>query len=67
MSGDNREVGCEVLPHHPYSLHTAPSNYQLFKTLKFHMMGWYYENDMAVLEATCRWLQNDKMDFMTAY
>lgn len=43
------------------------SNQQLLMTLRNHMSCWYYENNMAVLKAICRWLQRNKMDFMAAY
>lgn len=37
------------------------------ETLKDHTSSWYYENDVAVLKAICRWLQRNKTDFMAAY
>jgi hypothetical protein len=43
------------------------SNQQLLRTLKDHTSCWYYENDVAVLEAICRWLQRNKANFMAAY
>jgi len=43
------------------------SNQQLLRTLKDHTSCWYYENDVAVLEAICRWLQRNKTNFMAAY
>jgi len=42
------------------------SNQQLLRTLKDQTSIWYYENDVAVLKAICRWLQRNKMDLMAA-
>jgi hypothetical protein len=51
MSGATGKYMWEVLPHPRHSSDLALSDYNLFSTLKDHMMQWHYKNDKTVLEA----------------
>jgi hypothetical protein len=46
-----KQNGWELLSHPPYSLDLAPSDYNLFGPLKYHLRGHHYETDEAVQEA----------------
>jgi hypothetical protein len=47
----------ELHPHPPYSPDLAPSDYNLFGTLKNQPRGHHYETDKAVQEAVRSWLR----------
>ena len=42
------ELGWEVMPHPPYSLHLAPSDYQLFRSLQNHLNGNTFDSYKAI-------------------
>jgi len=45
-----------VLPHPPYSLDLAPSDYHLFGPLKKHLGGKRFRNNEEVIQAVQEWL-----------
>jgi histone-lysine N-methyltransferase SETMAR len=47
-------LGWDLLPHPPYSPDIAPSDYHLFRSLKYHLRGVQFQNDVEVEN----WLQN---------
>jgi histone-lysine N-methyltransferase SETMAR len=53
----------EVLPHPPYQLDLAPLDYHLFRLIKDHMRGQYYQNNEAIQQTKRTWLQNTETDF----
>ena len=40
-----KELGWDLLPHPPYSLDIAPSDYHLFRALKNFLRGRQFQND----------------------
>ena len=44
------ECGFEIIPHPPYSPDIAPSDFNLFSKLKFHLRGTQYESNEGVKE-----------------
>ena len=57
--------GWEVVPHPPYSPDLAPSDYNLFESLKNPLRGTKFSDDEAVKEICCEWLKSQPRDFYT--
>ena len=51
----------EQLNHPPYSPDLAPSDYYLFRNLKFHLLGTRFRNDDELKAATEAWFE-DQID-----
>ena len=48
-------LGWTVLPHPPYSLDLAPSDFHLFGPMKDGLRGQYFPNNDAVIQAVKQW------------
>ena len=46
-----RDCGCDLVDHRPYSPDLAPSDYFLFPNMKGHMAGEQYRTDDEVISA----------------
>ena len=57
------ECGFEVLPHPPYSLDMAPSDFYLFPQLKSNIRGAQFGNNEGVIAAVNEYLQDQENDF----
>ena len=55
--------GWEVVPHPPYSPDLAPSEYNLFRPLKYHLHGTKFSDNEAVKEICREWLKSQPRDF----
>ena len=50
------ECESEILPHRPYSLDIAPSDFYLFPKPKSHIRGTQYGSNEGVIEAVNKYL-----------
>ena len=57
------ECGFEILPHPPYSLDMAPSDFYLFQNQKSHLGGTQYESNEGVIEAVNDYLGDQENAF----
>ena len=55
--------GLEVVPHPPYALDLALSDYYLLGPLKNHLRGTNFSDDEVVKEICCKWLKSQPRDF----
>ena len=57
------KCGFEVLPHPPYSLYMAPSDFYLFPKLKSHLRGTQFRSNEGVTAAVNEYLDDQEKDF----
>ena len=57
------ELGWSVLPHPPYSLDLAPSNYHLFRSLQNSLMGTNFTNEHQVREFVEKFFTSKMAEF----
>ena len=57
------KCGFEVLPHPPYSLYMAPSDFYLFPNLISHLRGTQFRSNEGVKAAVNEYLDDQEKDF----
>jgi len=57
------QLGWEVLPHPPYSLDLAPSDFHLFRPLKEFLGGQHFSTDDEVKQAVLGWFSRTDKSF----
>ncbi|XP_067939877.1 acid-sensing ion channel 1C-like [Watersipora subatra] len=60
------ELGWEVLVHPLYNPDLAPSNFQLFGSLKNHLKGKHFPTGAAIMEAVREWFRTQRPEFYSA-
>jgi len=56
-------LGWTVLPHPPYSLDLAPSDFHLFGPMKDGLRGQHFPSNDAVIQAVKQWATSAGADF----
>ncbi|KDR21341.1 hypothetical protein L798_03974, partial [Zootermopsis nevadensis] len=60
-----QDLHFECLPHPPYSLDLAPSDYHMFGPLKEAMGGKKFRSDEEIQQAVHEWLRRQPQEFFS--
>jgi histone-lysine N-methyltransferase SETMAR len=66
MTAKIKELNLEILDHPPYSLHFAPSNYHLFRSLQNHLNNKKFERFEEVNDAILAYFESKPRSFFKA-
>ena len=56
-------LGWTVLPHLPYSLNLAPSDFHLFRPMKDGLHGQHFPSNNTIIATVKQWVTSDGTDF----